>query len=45
MENENPMVYGSVGPRLIRLEDDLDDVHDDIDSREIFGQFYDNVYW
>ncbi len=40
MENENPVVYESVEPRIFRLEDDLDEFHDDIDSREIFGQLY-----
>ena len=39
MENANPVVYASVLPRVYCLEDELDDIHDDIDSREIFGEF------
>ena len=31
------MVFRSAAPRLHRPEDDLEEVHDDIDSREIFG--------
>lgn len=36
MENENPRVFESVSARPFRPEDELDDVHDYIDSREIF---------
>ena len=38
MENENPLIFESVSERPIRPEDEMDDVHDDIDSREIFGK-------
>ena len=37
MDNENPCVFESAGERPLRPEDGLDDVHDAIDSREIFG--------
>ena len=38
MENANPVVYASALARAVCPEDELDDVHDDIDSREIFGE-------
>lgn len=39
MDNENPLVYESVGERPFRHEDELDDIHDEIDSREVFGVY------
>lgn len=38
MENENPVIFESVSARPYRPEDEIDDIHDDIDSREIFGE-------
>lgn len=38
MENSNPRVFESAEARPCHPEDELDDVHDYIDSREIFGE-------
>ena len=38
MENANPRVFESVSTRPSCPEDEIEDVHDDIDTREIFGK-------
>lgn len=38
MDNVNPTIFESAGERPCCAEDELDEVHDPIDSREIFGQ-------
>ena len=38
MDNANPLVFESAGVRPYCPEDDLDNVHDAIDSREVFGE-------
>lgn len=36
LENVNPVVYGKSDNRLITLSDEDEDVHDEIDRREVF---------
>ena len=38
MENLNPVIFESASARPSRPEDELDDIHDDIDTREVFGE-------
>ena len=38
MENSNPRIFESATTRLYHPGDELDSVHDYIDSREIFGE-------
>ena len=38
MENANPVIFESASARPFCPEDEIDDVHDEIDSREVFGE-------
>lgn len=38
MENANPVIFQSISARPLCPEDQIDSVHDDIDSREVFGK-------
>ena len=38
MDNANPEVFESSKARPTLPEDTLDDVHDEIDAREVFGK-------
>lgn len=38
MDNANPVIFESASARPFCPEDELDDIHDEIDSREIFGE-------
>lgn len=38
MENTNPEVVTALKARIVTAEEELDEVYDEIDSREIFGK-------
>ena len=37
MDNANPTIFESAGERPYCADDEVDEIHDPIDSREIFG--------
>lgn len=37
LENQNPNVYNKTGERLVTTEEEDDNVVDEFDSREVFG--------
>ena len=38
LENINPVVSGKLRERVVKQEEEEDDVHDLIDAREVFGK-------
>ena len=39
LENVNPVVIGKVKERQVTIEEKEDSIHDEIDGREIFGEY------
>ena len=39
LENVNPVVIGKVKERQVTVEEEEDSIHDEIDGREIFGEY------
>ena len=40
LENSNPAVFGKVPERKVLPKEEDDNVHDEIDAREVFDIFY-----